>query len=71
MKEMIIKTVKRVVNDSLSLLYPSSCSVCDNLGEREGVCRDCLDTISYIPDDRCRKCGKLIEPYSGEQPRCN
>ena len=66
-----VKTAKRVVNDLLSVFYPSSCSVCGKEDGQKGICADCLCGIPYITEDRCQKCGKHIEPYAGAMPRCN
>lgn len=68
----LIKTAAlRISGDLLDLFYPDACSVCGTTLKGEGVCGVCFGSIPFISPDRCIKCGKQLEPWSGECSRCN
>lgn len=51
----------------LGILYPSVCPFCGKI-TREGICKQCHNTISKIKEPRCMKCGKPVQ--NEEQEYC-
>jgi len=71
-KTGFLKIAEDMYHDCLDLFYPVSCACCGRqFHTLDGVCVSCWEDIPHIHGDRCTKCGKQLEPYSGENTRCN
>ena len=46
----------------MDILFPRRCPVCDRIVRfrKEYLCPDCRDTIKYVEDPTCMKCGKAL-----------
>ncbi len=42
------------------MLYPPHCPICQRVPEAGLICRQCEQTLRYIDDVYCLKCGKLL-----------
>lgn len=65
----ILKTIEEYTDALLDLIYPSEtiCFMCNNTLEKDtkyGLCRNCYNNLSFIPDHHCIKCSiplRMIE----------
>lgn len=66
LRALILKCGKKAAAMPAALLYPARCPVCDRLltfrlqnnGE---VCPSCLDSLPWIVQPYCMKCGKVVK----------
>ena len=68
-------TVARVLHNSLNLLYPNSCLICDSRqGEsdnfRHGVCDNCYRSVTTDPFPACPWCAQTVGPYTDTSAGC-
>jgi ComF family protein len=55
------------------LVYPPHCLVCSHPNARDEdryICRDCRDTINYVQDPTCPRCGIELGPHEQTTTRC-
>jgi competence protein ComFC len=52
----IIKPMNRFIKAFLDLIFPPQCAGCGKLGVPD-ICDDCMDHISYYPNNYCDICG--------------
>lgn len=57
-----------MIEKILNLIYPEKCPFCGAILERweKGVCGKCRQTLPYIHEPRCMKCGKPIQSETEE-----
>ena len=55
----------------LDLVFPRRCVICDGISDRPGeaVCKKCRESIIYIKDPCCMKCGKQLQ--NSKQEYCS
>lgn len=60
--------MKKTAACAAELLYPSRCPFCGTIS-KEGICGECRQTLPYVGEPCCMKCGKPLEEEEREYCR--
>ena len=65
-KNIVKNVMEYVVKNVENMIYPPACPICGKTrviskGERLDICPWCRDTITYVEEPTCVKCGKVLD----------
>lgn len=68
----MVKALKKIWRQLLSVFYPTRCPVCDGIvGEAdESICLGCLIKLKYLEPPWCMHCGKKVPVGEELCPQC-
>lgn len=69
------RTIAHFLHNSLNLLYPNSCLICDTPETesdalRHGVCDKCFRSVTTDPFPACPWCAQTVGPYTDTATGC-
>lgn len=61
----------RVLNSVINILFPARCAICfEPVGKHGALCGKCWQSVHFIADPICYKCGLPFEYHIGEKALC-